>query len=80
MKYDIAVDMGSSNTVIYKNEVGVALVEPTLLLLNESSKNPIVDYGKNALNNYPGLKDSCKLMSPIRNGAIINKDFVKSLL
>lgn len=72
--------MGSSNTTIFKNEVGVALVEPTLLLLDENNKNRIVEYGQNALDCYPAERQDLKLVSPIRNGVIINKDLAKSLL
>ena len=72
--------MGSSNTTIFKNEVGVALVEPTLLLLDENNKNHIVEYGQNAKDYYPAERKNLKLVSPIRNGVIVNKDLAKSLL
>lgn len=80
MKYNIAIDLGSSNTVIFKNEVGVALVEPTLLLLDEGRKNLAVAIGKKAKDMYPAQRETCKLVSPIRNGVIVNKDLAKTML
>lgn len=80
MKYNIAIDMGSTNTVILKNEVGVALVEPTLLLLDDEKKNPVVCCGKEAKESYPAQRETYRLVSPIRNGVIVNKDLAKTLL
>jgi len=80
VKYNIAIDLGSSNTVILKNEVGVALVEPTLILLDEDRKNPVISFGKEAKESYPAQRETCKLVSPIKNGVIVNKDLAKSLL
>lgn len=80
MKYSIAIDMGSYNTVILKNGVGVALVEPTLLLLDDTKKSPILSYGKEAKESYPAVRETCSLVSPIKNGVIVNKDLAKALL
>lgn len=81
MKYNIAIDMGSTNTVILKNEVGVALVEPTLVLIDGGSKkNPIIAYGQEALDGYSQANDQYKLVSPIRNGVIEDKELAKSLI
>lgn len=81
MKYNIAIDMGSANTVILKNEVGVALVEPTLVLLDESiKKNSDIAFGEDALKEYSQAKDTFKLVSPIKNGVIENKDLAKNML
>ena len=81
MKYNIAIDMGSTNTVIFKNEVGVALVEPTLVLLDgNSKKNTVIAYGKDALNEYSQIKDNLQLVEPIRDGVIADKEIAKGLL
>jgi len=80
VKYNIAIDMGSTNTTIFKNEVGIALVEPTLLLLDENNKNHIVNYGQNAKESYPAERENLKLVSPIKNGIIEDKILAKELL
>ena len=81
MKYNIAIDMGSTNTVILKDEVGVALVEPTLVLLDNSiKKNANIAFGEDALSEYSQAKEDFQLVSPVRNGVIVNKEFAKNLL
>jgi rod shape-determining protein MreB len=81
VKYSIAIDMGSTNTVILKNGVGVVLVEPTLILLDEDGKkNPHIAFGEDAINEFNQIGDNLQLVSPIRNGIIINKDLAKKLL
>ena len=81
MKYNIAIDMGSTNTVILKNEVGVALVEPTLVLLDGGSKkNSVIAYGKDALEEYSQIKDNLQLIEPIKDGVISDKENAKALL
>ena len=81
MKYNIAIDMGSTNTVILKDKVGVALVEPTLVLLDNSvKKNPHIAFGENAVEGYSQAKENCQLVSPVRNGVIVNKELAKNML
>ncbi len=81
MRYNIAIDMGSTNTAILKNEVGVALVEPTLVLMDcNNKKNPYIAFGQEALDRYSQANENQQLVSPIRNGIIVNKEIAKALL
>ena len=42
---DIAIDLGTANTLIYVKGVGVVVDEPTLLAINKTDKsNPIDEY------------------------------------
>ena len=44
---DIAIDLGTANTLIYVKGVGVVIDEPTLLAVNKSD-NSIITIGREA--------------------------------
>ena len=46
---DIAIDLGTANTLIYVKGVGVVVDEPTLLAVNKSD-NSIITIGREAKN------------------------------
>ena len=48
---DIAIDLGTANTLIYVKGVGVVVDEPTLLAVNKSDKS-ILTIGREAKKTY----------------------------
>lgn len=80
VKYNIAINMGCTNTKILKAGVGVVLNEPTLLLFDGSSKkNPIKAVGEEVV---PMSKkcSNAQILCPIKNDVIVNKEFAKIML
>ena len=57
---DIAIDLGTANTLIYSKGVGVVVDEPTLLAVNKSDKS-IIAIGKEAKKLIGRVPDTCLL-------------------
>ena len=80
---DIAIDLGTANTLIYVKGVGVVIDEPTLLAVNKNDKS-IITIGKEAKRLVGRVPDSIELVKPLRDGVIseieMAEELVKTLL
>ena len=80
---DIAIDLGTANTLIYSKGVGVVVDEPTLLAVNKSDKS-IIAIGKEAKKLIGRVPDTIELVRPLRDGVIseieMAEELVKTLL
>ena len=80
---DIAIDLGTANTLIYVKGVGVMIDEPTLLAVNKSDGS-ILTIGKEAKRLVGRVPDSIELVKPLRDGVIseieMAEELVKTLL
>jgi rod shape-determining protein MreB len=80
---DIAIDLGTANTLIYVKGVGVVIDEPTLLAVNKND-NSIITIGKEAKKLVGRVPDSIELIKPLRDGVIseieMAEELVKTLL
>jgi rod shape-determining protein MreB len=80
---DIAIDLGTANTLIYVKGVGVVIDEPTLLAVNKND-NSVITIGKEAKKLVGRVPDSIELIKPLRDGVIseieMAEELVKTLL
>ena len=80
---DIAIDLGTANTLIYVKGVGVVIDEPTLLAVNKTD-NSVITIGKEAKKLVGRVPDSIELVKPLRDGVIseieMAEELVKTLL
>ena len=80
---DIAIDLGTANTLIYVKGVGVVVDEPTLLAVNKSD-NSIITIGEEAKKLIGRVPDTIELIRPLRDGVIseieMAEELVKTLL
>ena len=70
---DIAIDLGTANTLIYVKGVGVVVDEPTLLAVNKDDQS-ILTIGKDAKKLVGRVPDSIELVKPLRDGVISEID------
>ena len=75
---DIAIDLGTANTLIYVKGVGVVVDEPTLLAVNKSDKS-IITIGGEAKKLIGRVPDTIELVRPLRDGVISEMKWQKSL-
>ena len=61
---DIAIDLGTANTLIYVKGVGVVVDEPTLLAVNKDDQS-ILTIGKEAKKLVGRVPDSIELVKPL---------------
>ncbi len=77
----LAIDMGTTNTRIYKKNVGVVLCEPTMLCVTENlGKTEIVAFGLNAKKMQGKTNEDLEFVSPIMGGIIASLKLAESLL
>ena len=80
---DIAIDLGTANTLIYVKGVGVVIDEPTLLAVNKND-NSVITIGKEAKKLVGRVPDTIELVKPLRDGVIseieMAEELVKTLL
>ena len=80
---DIAIDLGTANTLIYVKGVGVVVDEPTLLAVNKSDKS-IITIGREAKKLIGRVPEKIELVRPLRDGVIseieMAEELVKTLL
>ena len=80
---DIAIDLGTANTLIYVKGVGVMVDEPTLIAVNKEDGS-ILTVGEEAKKLVGRVPDSIKLVKPLRDGVIseieMAEELVKTLL
>ena len=80
---DIAIDLGTANTLIYVKGVGVVVDEPTLLAVNKNDKS-IITIGEEAKKLIGRVPETIELIRPLRDGVIseieMAEELVKTLL
>lgn len=79
-KYTLAIEMGSSNTVIYKLGDGIVLKEATLMAVETvGDKNRVVAVG-DTVKKMTVLPPQVKVMHPIDNGVVTDIELASTML
>jgi rod shape-determining protein MreB len=76
---DMAIDLGTANTVIYVKNRGVVLDEPSVVAV-KSSSNEVLAAGNRAKNMLGKTPESIIACRPIRDGVIANFELTESML
>lgn len=79
--YELCIDLGSNNTTIYKKNTGVVLREPTLALIQTSSKiNKVLKIGQDADKMMGKVAENEVFVRPIVEGVIKNMEITQKIL
>ena len=65
---DVAIDLGTANTVIIKNKE-VVLDEPSIIAM-ERATNKVIAVGSEAMNMHEKTHDDLKTIRPLKDGVI----------
>src|SRR5437879_8378973 len=80
---DLAIDLGTVNTIVYAPTQGVVLNEPSVLALNKYS-GEVLSVGSQALKLLGREPNDTEVYRPIRRGAIdnfeISQEFLRALI
>ena len=80
-EYNIAIEVGSSNTIIYKQGMGVVLKEPSILAVEcYKGKEEVVAVGNKAKQMIGKTSKNIDIVSPICEGVIKNITCAKKML
>ena len=76
---DIGIDLGTVNVLIYVKGEGIVLNEPSVIVIDEDTKN-IIAVGEEANNMLGKTPGKLKVIRPMKDGVIANFDMVEALL
>lgn len=76
---DMAIDLGTANTVIYVRNRGVVLNQPSVVAV-KSSTNEVLAAGNNAKSMLGKTPESIIACRPMRDGVIANFELTESML
>jgi rod shape-determining protein MreB len=76
---DMAIDLGTANTVIYVKDRGVVLNQPSVVAV-KSSTNEVLAAGDDAKNMLGKTPESIIACRPMRDGVIANFELTESML
>ena len=81
VKYDLAIELGSTNTVIYKSGLGVILKEPSLVAIyNDGKKKQLNSVGTHARDLIGKAGQGVEIFEPIVEGVVANKQLATIML
>ena len=79
-RFTLAIEMGGSNTVIYKLGDGVVLKEATVMAVESvGNKNRVVAVG-DTVKKMSVLPDNVRVMHPVENGVIADMELAGIML
>ena len=76
---DLAIDLGTANTVIYVRDQGIVLDQPSVVAV-KSSTNEVLAAGNNAKSMLGKTPESIIACRPMRDGVIANYELTESML
>ncbi len=80
MIIDLAIDIGSTNTTIFQYGYGIVLKEPTVIALRQNRKIEVIATGAKAKRLYGKVSGNTQVISPVRDGVIINSEALGLLI
>ena len=78
-KQRLGIDLGTANTIIYIENKGIALREPSIVALNNETK-AVIAFGKEAASLVGRTSDTYTTIYPIQAGVIADFELTKQML
>ncbi|MDQ5815684.1 MAG: rod shape-determining protein [Actinomycetota bacterium] len=79
MSRDLAIDLGTANTLVYQRQKGILFAEPTVLALNKET-GAVLAMGEEAWQMIGRTPGYIVAVRPLRSGAISDFDITEKLL
>ena len=76
---DIGIDLGTANVLIYEKGVGIILNEPTVIAINQETKQ-ILAIGKDANKMIGRTPGKIKAIKPLKEGVIADFEYTEEML
>jgi rod shape-determining protein MreB and related proteins len=78
-RHDLAVDLGTANTVVYKRGEGIVLFEPSVIAINEET-GEVLAVGEQAREMIGRTPASIRATRPLRHGVITDFEVTEQML
>ncbi|MFM9082914.1 MAG: rod shape-determining protein, partial [Actinomycetota bacterium] len=79
MARDLAIDLGTANTLVYMKGMGIVLNEPSVIAVNRQS-GEVLATGHDALNMIGRTPSYIAAVRPLRGGAITDFDITERMI
>ncbi len=79
MSNDIAIDLGTANTLVYRKGVGIVIDEPSVVAVSSDNKK-IIAIGKDAKAMLGKNPDQVKVIKPMKDGVIADFQVTEQML
>ncbi|PID29177.1 MAG: rod shape-determining protein [Candidatus Cloacimonadota bacterium] len=76
---DIAIDLGTANTLVYRKGLGVVISEPSVVALKKNSKK-IIEIGQSAKNMLGKNPNEVEVIKPLKDGVIADFQVTELML
>ncbi|MBN2460369.1 MAG: rod shape-determining protein [Candidatus Cloacimonetes bacterium] len=76
---DIAIDLGTANTLVYRKGVGIVIDEPSVVALSTDGKK-IIAIGEEAKNMLGKNPDEVRIIKPLKDGVIADFQVTEMML
>ncbi|MDP8268864.1 MAG: rod shape-determining protein [Candidatus Tenebribacter davisii] len=76
---DIAIDLGTANTLVYKKGIGIVIDEPSVVAISNDNKK-IIAIGEDAKNMLGKNPEEVKIVKPLKDGVIADFQVTELML
>jgi rod shape-determining protein MreB len=77
---DVAIDLGTANTLIYIRDKGIVLNEPSILAVERANRRHVVEIGMNALMMHERTHKEIMTVRPLKDGVIADFESAEQLI
>ncbi len=76
---DVGIDLGTATVVVYAEDMGVVLREPSVVVIDKAT-DKVIKVGKEAQQLLGRTPDSIEAMRPLKDGTILDYDVTEKML
>lgn len=77
---DVAIDLGTANTLIYIRDKGIVLNEPSIIAVERENRRNVVEIGMNALMMHERTHKDIMTIRPLKDGVIADFESAEQLI
>jgi rod shape-determining protein MreB len=77
---DVAIDLGTANTLIYIRDKGIVLNEPSIIAVERANRHNVVEIGMNALMMHERTHKEIVTIRPLKDGVIADFESAEQLI
>ncbi len=77
---DVAIDLGTANTLIYIRDKGIVLNEPSIIAVERGNRRHVVEIGMNALMMHERTHKEIMTVRPLKDGVIADFESAELLI
>lgn len=77
---DVAIDLGTANTLIYLKGKGIVLNEPSIVAVNRNNRKEVIEIGATALQMHERTHQEILTIRPLKDGVIADFEVAEQLI